>query len=852
MSRVLCLCFVLSGAAALALEMLWMRSAGLVLGATAATTATVLACYFAGLGLGAARARRASPCPVRLYGWLEIGASAGALWSLFVFQVLMSEATQNWLSPAGALGRIAVVSIAILPTTLCFGATLPAIGQALAKERTTGQHGGLLYAFNTFGGVLGAAAAGFGLPVLIGVRTSYLIAACVSLLAGLTALTIGDGERRIFSSPERIPSSAAGRGHLRFIAAGAGALGLSLEVLWTRLFAQVLHNSVYSFTTITIVFLLAIALGALIAVFLLRQFAPRTIAAVALIIAAGSTVGGVWLFVYWTNDLTYFGMRSGLAEYLLRILALVAMTVSPTAIASGIVMPALWPVLGEHDSVAQALGDLSAANTFGGVLGAAATGFFLVSVLGIRGSLLVAAVSYLVLADLLAPPQSHLRMLTYGLLLFIVMADPLRAPLIHLRPEGETLHLLKEGNHGVVSVVETEGDVQLRLDNYYVLGGSAAVTNERRQGLLPLLLHPDPRHVAFIGLATGISASAGPALGVKETTVVELVPEVAETARAHFGLWNARLLERSDVQLILDDGRHYLAVAPEHFDVIVSDLFIPWHAGTGNLYAREMYDLAARRLTPGGLFCQWLPLYQLTREEFDIIAHTFLAVFPQVSLWRDDFYPDRPVVALVGQLTAQPVNLTRVREALRQLPDWSQDPQLATLQGFFMLYAGDLTAAADRFTSAALNTDDRPLIEFLAPRLTRINAAGDKNWFTGETLASFYDILDARQADNPGPLIPVSEEIRAARHAGTALFHYTLAAARHDDATAARFQAEVRTLVPTVIRAAEAQSQTPSVADSRQELIELRTKQEEVLRHLGDMQRRLRELLVGQDGAESH
>ena len=37
-----------------ALELLWMRSAGLVLGATAPTTATVLACYFAGLGLGAA------------------------------------------------------------------------------------------------------------------------------------------------------------------------------------------------------------------------------------------------------------------------------------------------------------------------------------------------------------------------------------------------------------------------------------------------------------------------------------------------------------------------------------------------------------------------------------------------------------------------------------------------------------------------------------------------------------------------------------------------------------------------------------------------------------------------------
>ena len=60
MSGVLGLCFTLSGAAALGLELLWMRAAGLVLGATASTAATVLACYFAGLALGAALGRRGS------------------------------------------------------------------------------------------------------------------------------------------------------------------------------------------------------------------------------------------------------------------------------------------------------------------------------------------------------------------------------------------------------------------------------------------------------------------------------------------------------------------------------------------------------------------------------------------------------------------------------------------------------------------------------------------------------------------------------------------------------------------------------------------------------------------------
>ena len=79
MSNLLWFCFWLSGAAALAFEMLWVRSAGLVLGTTVHITATVLACYFAGLGLGSACARRVSSRPVRLYGCLELGAAAGGI-----------------------------------------------------------------------------------------------------------------------------------------------------------------------------------------------------------------------------------------------------------------------------------------------------------------------------------------------------------------------------------------------------------------------------------------------------------------------------------------------------------------------------------------------------------------------------------------------------------------------------------------------------------------------------------------------------------------------------------------------------------------------------------------------------
>ena len=850
MRGLLWLCFGFSGAAALAFEMLWMRSAGVVLGTTVLTAATVLACYFAGLGLGALSMRAFSSRPVRLYGYLELGAAAGALWSLAVFSVLAHDTAQVWLSAAGIAGRVAAVAVAILPTTFCLGATLPTLGQALASVETVGRRGGLLYAVNTAGAVLGAAAAGFGLPVLVGVRASYGIAASTSLLAGLIAIAIGDRHEQVHTTESKtdLADSLAPRARLRLVAAGAGALGLGLEVLWTHLFAQVLHNSVYSFTTVILVFLLAIAAGAALAALLLRRAAPNTVAAMALVVAAGATISGLWVFVYWTDGLTYFGMRAGLLEYLLRIMTLAALTVGPVAIASGMVLPALWAAWGERITVARPLGDLSAANLFGGVLGAVAMGFLIIPTLGVRGSLLVAAVMYVLLADLLAPPQSRLRPLAYAVLLAIVVANPLRAPLVHLRSEGETLRDMLEGAGGIVTVTEGGGDRQLRLDNYYVLGRSAAAVGERRQGLLPLLLHPNPRRVAFIGLATGISASAGPALGVEETTVIELVPEVAMAARAHFAPWNAKLLERPDVRLVLDDGRRYLAASQDHFDVIVSDLFVPWNPGTGNLYAREMYEIAARRLAADGLFCQWLPLYQLTRHEFDIIVRTFLAVFPQVSLWRNDFYAELPVVGLIGQLTPRPLDLRQIRGRALRLPDWGKDPVLSTPRGLLMLYAGNLRAVADLFVSAPLNTNDRPLIEFLAPRLTRVAATfGNADWFTGEALASFYDILETRLAGTSDPLWPASKEITDARRAGTALYHYAVAAARHDNVAVARYQMEVRELVPEVISAAGSDNPKTSAAISQQDLEALLRQQEVLHQQLEEMQRRLSKLSESKD-----
>jgi spermidine synthase len=827
----------LSGAGALALELLWLRSARLVLGTTAETAATVVAAYFAGLGVGGYLARRVSRHPVRRYGQLELAVAAGTIASYVLFRLLSRDAAQQALAAGGLTARVAVVGLAIFPVTLCLGATLPILSQALAAPETVGRRGGVLYALNTLGGACGIAAMGFGLPVAIGVSTSYFAAAAANATAGLFALGIGD-------TPEpATPPAAAAKDRpprlLWLVAAGTGLLAIGLEILWTVLFTQVLHNSVYSFAAVSFVFLLAIAAGAGLSALLLRSVPPERVAALSLVAAGVTTIAGVWTFIDWTGGLQYFGVERGLAEYIGRIVVLAAVTAGPAAVASGAVLPALWAAFGDRSSVARPVGELTAANLAGGAVGALAAAFVILPSIGLRSGFLVAGVAYVILAEAIGGRGAYPRPIGYVGLLIIVLLDPMRAPLAHVKA-GEALRATAEGASGIVTVVDTGSDLQLRLYNHYVLGASAAEVHERRLGLVPLLLHPAPRQVAFIGMATGISASAAAALNVREMTVIEVVPEVVTMARTHFSSWNARLLDRPNVRLVVNDGRRYLAMSPARFDVIVSDLFVPWHASTGSLYSLEMYETAARRLAPGGLFCQWLPLYQLTREEFEVIARTFLAAFAHVTLWRNDFYPDRPVLGLVGTKEPIRVDLDEVGRRLGDLPEWGRDSVLSGPRAIAMLYLGDVSLVADLFVRAPLNRDDRPVIEFLAPRLTRLNAQGDKDWFIGQALADFTDALARRLSGKVEPVLPPTAEVAEARQAGAALYRYAMAARTGDVAEAERTMAEVRRLVPDVVSSADGEPPV-ALADVRRTLGTLKSEQERLRRQLQSMEERLRQ-----------
>jgi spermidine synthase len=797
---VLWVCFALSGVGALALEMLWMRSAGLVLGATAPTAATVLAAYFSGLALGGFLARHAPSAPVRRYGLLELGAAAGALASYGVFRACVTDVMQHALGEIGFGARVVVIALTILPVTTALGATLPTLAHALATPENIGRRVGALYALNTLGGACGIGAMGFGLPLAIGVPWSYVVASMSSGTAGLLALAIGDSATSSSSAGAAIDERPSRI--LWVVAAGAGGVGIAFEIFWTMLFAQILHNSVYSFAAVTLVFVLAIAAGAALSALLLRVTTPTRVAVASLAAAGVLSCLGMWAFVLWTGGLRYFGMQHGLAEYVLEIIVLAGATAGPGVVAAGATLPALWAAFADRRTVARPVGALTAANLLGGVAGALAAAFVLMPSIGLRAGFFGAALAYVILALTIARGEPALQRVGYVALLIIVLATPLRAPLAYLKP-GETLRAIAEGASGIVSVVDVGGRLQLRVDNYYVLGGTAGAANARRQGVVPLLLHPAPKRAVFVGVGTGITASAAVALGVPETTVIDLMPEIVTMARTHFASLNARLLDRADVRIVIDDGRRYLAATDSRFDVIVSDLFIPWHTGAGSLYSLEMYETAARRLAPDGVFCQWLPLHLLTRGEFDVIVKTFLQAFPHATLWRNEFIPDRPIFGLIGAHAPRSIDFERIEARVRALPAWSRDSLLETPRAMAMLYVADLSLAADLFAHARVNRDDRPVIEFLAPRFTRMSAALAENRLVGRSLADLTETLAARLSTNVEPTLPATRDAADARRAGALWFRYAVEMQAGNRSAADRALGELRRLIPDVVANAE-------------------------------------------------
>jgi len=843
----LVLLFFASGALALVYQVLWQRQFALLFGSSSTATAAVLAVFFAGLGLGSACLGRFAarwPRPLRVYAALEalIGLSAllitPALSGFGEAYPTLARPFENHPSAFLTL-KACLAFLALAIPTLCMGGTLPVLAQFLDHgPRRLGLSVGAFYVANTAGAAVGSLAVPFLLLPILGAQGTLMLGAIANAWVALVAWRMDRHRSAPSPVPNPSPSPAPSRtsrntasrrsssrnsaaseevpprfGSLALLSAVSGGVTFSLQVLWNRAFAQIHENSLHAFAVIATVFILALAAGGQLARIALQRGldAERMLGAAWL---AGGTLTMVmpWCFVKWTNQLAFLPANEGWMGEAWPLFRLSAVVVFFPVLLLGLGFPALMEKAGRiKDAIAASLiGRLLSINIAGCVAGALLAGFVLPSQLGLWSSLiLTGAVATVAGAFFSLPKRASSRKgrptlaawfpsSAIALVSILASIAATALPRVRLASEhNERLIALTEGPHGIVAVTERPGSRRLKLNNHYALGGTFSLGDQRMQAHLPMLLHPAPKRVGHLGLGTGLSAGGVLFHPVDDLEVVELVPEVVEAARTYFAESAAGFFSDPRAHIRIEDARNYLRTRPEPFDVLIGDLVVPWRQGESALFTLEHFQAARASLKPGGLFCQWLPMFQLSEVETRILLRTFLCVFPKAYVWRGDFSPDRPALALVGSADTWHPSPEAIRKRLAEMKPDPVNPQLVDPVGLWMHFIGLLEPDELEVSEQRVHTENQPWMELLGPRTHTRN--GRSTLFTGRSLQTWLSRIRTHSRPRLDHLAPAEWE---AAVLGDLLYEFSLVLLERQEREATRIRSELeRRLPPTVFRA---------------------------------------------------
>ena len=203
---------------------------------------------------------------------------------------------------------------------------------------------------------------------------------------------------------------------------------------------------------------------------------------------------------------------------------------------------------------------------------------------------------------------------------------------------------------------------------------------------------------------------------VERIVICEIEPSVI-VASDQFVTENHGVLSDPRTEVIYDDARHFLATTDERFDVITSDPIHPWVRGAASLYSVEYHELVKRRLRPGGVVAQWVPLYETDEASAKSQIGTFVQSFPDATLWNSDFLDSGYDLVLVGQ-----VGPTRVdgEEIARRLagndPLWQSlaEVGLGSTVELLQTYAGWGRDLEPWLRDAEINRDRSLRLQYLA------------------------------------------------------------------------------------------------------------------------------------------
>jgi spermidine synthase len=642
----------LANAGLLVLQLVAGRLLAPFVGSSLETWTAIIGAFLAGIALGNAVGGRLAdryPSPRLLAVVLALGALA-ALWTVALPALLNATALHRSL-PLG-------LRIPVLAAVLCFppGFVLSlltplAIKLGLPDVRHAGRVAGLVFALGALGCLAGNYATGFYLIPHLTVNGIVFATAGLLFALALGTLFLSRGVSPspalpFSASPPLTSPAQFTLTRAATIVALASFAGMALELAAARLLAQVLGVSLYTWTGVIGVMLAGTAagnwLGGVLADRAARRADPlagRHRLAVCLILAAVAAAGVILLFGVGTslteraqvNGTTFLGTDL-IAQVLVWTFCLFFLpmlllgTVSPQVIRLAV------PDVAHAGRVA---GRVYAWSTAGAIAGTFATGFALISTIGVLRVILLAA-ALPALAALLAVRVWQRPVLLYAQ--SIALGCVIGGFILSSHMDSR---IVRETNYYTIAVVVEDDEPELRtlmldrlIHSIVNVNDPNFIYYDHEQTQMELLravveAHPEEQRVLVIG-GGGYTfpRAARTQIPTARVEVVEIDPGVTAVAYSHLGLDPGL-----GVVTYNQDGRQFVAERAEpgvyHLVTLdaVNDLSVPYH-----LLTREFNEAVRKTLTPDGVYLVTVIDHLEDGKLWRATFHTLRQTFPHVEL----------------------------------------------------------------------------------------------------------------------------------------------------------------------------------------------------------------------------
>ena len=521
----------------------------------------------------------------------------------------------------------------------------------------------------------------------------------------------------------------------------SGFTALLCQVIWLKMLTLTFGNTVYAVATLLSVFLLGLTLGS----FLVGTIIDK-IKRLNYLLAFLELAIGFYLILQITQFNRLPGLMERLGVYLGRPSYWKSIAVSSIGVASILLVPTLlmgaaFPLGVKiyarwNRWVGKNVGNLYSANTVGCIGGSLLAGFLLIPRLGIQRGMVAVGLAnvgigiYLILADRSRRlwqsslvGAALLGLFLTGYHLFCPPNSVVLSAGVFTTGSHKRVISFREDVTATVSVEKVHdfrGDwLSMSVNGVNVAGTSPDLLSiQKLQGHLPLMLHANPKRILHIGLGSGGTAWSVSTHPVEKIDIAEISPGVVQAAADYFDRVNHGVLYDGRVELSICDGRNFLLATESKYDIILSDSIHPRYAGNGSLYTRDYYLMCRRRLNPGGIVSQWLPLYSLSEENFKMLLRTFQSVFPHTTVWYVNSTIN-PFTIVVGRMEGRQIDFMALQKG------WDdrgvrRDLQEAGLEGVFHILDYFVMGEEEvrRYAGEGpLHTDDYPVIEYLASKV---------------------------------------------------------------------------------------------------------------------------------------